>query len=129
MKVLHIAPSLRRGGAEGMMVRLASKMNDKAGAEVVVVTLFDRGHYLEALQGLNVRVECVQLTSILRIPAALLSLILIIRNFRPDAVFTWMYHADLIGGLASKICRVKNIFCIFWQLAVGSWIKERLYFR
>jgi glycosyltransferase involved in cell wall biosynthesis len=38
-----------------------------------------------------------------------LKLIQYLREIKPDLVHTWMYHADLIGGIAAKISKVPTI--------------------
>lgn len=34
----------------------------------------------------------------------------LIRSIKPTIVQTWMYHADLLGGMVAKIAGVPKIF-------------------
>jgi glycosyltransferase involved in cell wall biosynthesis len=46
-------------------------------------------------------------------PLAFWRLVARIRNMKPDIVHTWMYHADLAGGLAARLAGVKKVvWCI-----------------
>ncbi len=42
-------------------------------------------------------------------PISFLRLILQIRRLKVDVVHTWLYHADLIGGLAARLAGVESI--------------------
>ena len=39
----------------------------------------------------------------------LYKLIRMMRTKKPDAVFTWMYDADFIGGIAAYLAGIRNI--------------------
>ena len=39
-------------------------------------------------------------------------LLRIVKNYKPDAIQTWMYHSDLIGGLVGKLLKVPVIWNI-----------------
>jgi len=97
---MHIITSLDAGGAEAMLFRLLGRF-DCDIADICVVSLKDEGVYGEKIRNIGAQVECVGLERALKAPSALLKLMRIIQRHKPDIVQTWMYHADLIGGLAA----------------------------
>lgn len=102
MKVLHVISSLNLGGAE-MMLRRLVESNSGSDSEAVVVSLTTLGVIGESLLSRGVSVHTLGMSSPLDFPITLWRLIRLIRRYRPDVVQTWMYHADLIGGLASRL--------------------------
>lgn len=100
-KLLHVIIGLNVGGAEMMMKRLIESHRDSESYHHSVVSLTNKGKVGEMLHQIGVDVHALEMRSVLDIPAVFFQLIRIIRNMRPDIVQTWMYHADLIGGLAS----------------------------
>ena len=107
MKVLHIITGLENGGAEGAMYRLIC--NDSSN-EHVVISLTDGGKYKHLLEKNGNTVFCLYLRKSLIAIYSFYQLIRLIRNFKPEVVQTWMYHADLIGGLASKFAGIKRVY-------------------
>jgi glycosyltransferase involved in cell wall biosynthesis len=102
MRILHVIPGLRMGGAEAMLYKLVSLSRGGAFAHEVVA-LTDARLVGERIQGLGVPVQCLGLD---RIPTALSGawrLAAHLRRRPPDLVQTWQYHADLIGGLATRL--------------------------
>ena len=109
-KVLHIITGLGDGGAEGVLTRLCLLSK---GVEHEVISLMDEGKYGNTLTDAGVKVTCLRMNPAKPNPFKFLKLLLIIRKIKPDVVQTWMYHADLLGGLAAKITGVKKIV---WNL-------------
>jgi glycosyltransferase involved in cell wall biosynthesis len=102
MRILHVIPGLRMGGAEGMLYKLLSLSRGGAFAHEVV-TLSNVGPVGEKIRGLGVPVRSLGLD---RLPTTLLGawrLAAYLRHNPPDLVQTWQYHADLIGGLAARL--------------------------
>ena len=54
-------------------------------------------------------------------PRALIRLTRLLRSLRPDVVQTWLYHADLIGGLAAKLA---GGVPVAWGLHLGNLAPE-----
>ena len=102
MRLVHVITGLDVGGAELMLKRLVE--SDPAGVEdTVVVSLTSLGLVGEALRAGGVRVHALGMRSPLDAPAALRRLVRLVREHRPEVVQTWMYHADLWGGLAGRL--------------------------
>lgn len=108
MKVLHVITGLNNGGAEAVLFRLASA-DQKCGNQHHVVSLMDRGIYADRLEHAGVAVSTLNMPRGKVTLAGLLKLHQLIRQVQPDVVQTWMYHADLIGGVVARLAGVKAI--------------------
>lgn len=102
MKVLHVIVGLDVGGAENMLKRLIES-DVNSISKTAVVSLTTVGAIGEILRAKNVKVHALGMTSILDLPVTLWRLIRFLRQYHPAIVQTWMYHADLIGGLAARM--------------------------
>ncbi|QKH36700.1 glycosyltransferase [Achromobacter pestifer] len=107
LRVLHVITGLGQGGAESVLFRLATY----AGADVehIVVSLTDEGIYGERLRAAGVAVHALGMKRGRVSLGGFMALRSLIAAARPDAVQTWMYHADLIGGLAARLAGVRAI--------------------
>jgi glycosyltransferase involved in cell wall biosynthesis len=107
LKVLHIITGLVQGGAEAVLYRVVTATSP--GIEHIVVSLIDSGYYGDLFRQRGVPVHA------LNMPRGRLSwngmreLYRIIRSSHPDVVQTWMYHANLIGGLVARMAGVRSI--------------------
>ena len=102
MRILHIIVDLNVGGAEHMLKRLIES-NPASLHETVVVSLTSLGVIGESLRARGVCVHTLGLRSAFGIPLVLWRLVRLIRATRPDIVQSWLYHADLLGGLAARL--------------------------
>ncbi|MBI4706717.1 MAG: glycosyltransferase [Candidatus Omnitrophica bacterium] len=108
MRVLHIIVGLNIGGAEFMLKRLIES-DPVAISSSVVVSLTSLGEIGESLRAHGVCVHTLSMSSALDFPIILWRLVKLIRQYQPNIVQTWMYHADLLGGLAARLTGHKNI--------------------
>ncbi|WP_076923752.1 glycosyltransferase [Pseudoalteromonas sp. EB27] len=115
-KVLHIITGLGSGGAEGVLYRLCT--HDKDNQHLVISFMSD-GKYGALLREAGVEVYCLQQSQGKFTIKAVLRLYKLINTIKPDIVQTWMYHADLIGGLIAKISGINNIH---WNIRHSSLI-------
>ncbi len=82
---------------------------DRESFESVVVSLTDLGEIGKRIEEEGVPVIALNMRSGVPNPMGMIKLIREIKKYKPDVVQTWMYHADLLGGLAAKLSGVKNI--------------------
>ena len=112
MKVLHIIVGLNVGGAEMMLKRMVE--HDPASAKKnVVISLTTLGEIGNALQARGIQVNSLNMSSFWHVPLGLWRLIQLIRQFNPVIVQTWMYHADLLGGIAAWLA---GRYPVVWNL-------------
>jgi glycosyltransferase involved in cell wall biosynthesis len=102
VRVAHVITGLGVGGAETMLYRLLSVL-PRADFEPMVVSLSPPGPMGERIAGLDVPVLSLGMSNRLPQPQALARLAWELHRFRPDVVQTWMYHADLLGGVAARL--------------------------
>lgn len=102
LTILHIIYSLQRGGAEIALLRLVRHPSDHV--RHVVVSMTDQGYYGSLIRSANVELHVLGMTKKnLLTGLPLIRCLRIMKNVKPDIVQSWMYHADLLGGIAAKI--------------------------
>jgi glycosyltransferase involved in cell wall biosynthesis len=107
MRVMHIITGLANGGAEAALYRLVTAAS--SGIEHRVVSLMDRGKYGPLLESAGVRVDSLGMERSRLGAGALLRLYRLMRSARPDVVQTWMYHANLIGGIVARLAGCRHV--------------------
>ncbi len=102
IRIVHIVNDLEIGGAEVMLANLISCM-DQDFFDVQVVSLTGRGPIALRIEEQGVAVRVLGMERGIARPSDLIRLTKWLRQARPHLVQTWMYHANLAGGLASKL--------------------------
>ena len=98
--VLHVITSLDEGGAEGVLYRLCT--HDQAATHVVL-SLMDTGKYGPLLEQRGIEVICLAMPKGRITLKGLRQLWRLLAQRQFDVIQTWLYHADLIGGLCAKL--------------------------
>ena len=109
-RVVHVIAGLGLGGAEVMLQRLLTALEPDVTS--TVISLSGEGALAHRIRALGVPVEALGLTAG---PQALLGFPRLVRRLgelEPDVVHTWMYHADVLGGLAARFCNVPVIWAL-----------------
>lgn len=106
MKVVHVITSLQQGGAQNILLHLIKNSTD---VEHLVISLKPHSFFSQILLDADIKVYHCNITNLASTPLGVKRLFYIIKKFSPDVVQTWMYHADLLGGLTAKILNVNNI--------------------
>ncbi len=109
LRVCHVIVGLGVGGAERMLGRLAAEQGKECPTDILVVSLTDVGAVGEELRSRGLAVTALGWRGLSDLPRVLRRLVKVIGGFEPDVVQTWMYHADLIGGLAARISGVRGL--------------------
>jgi glycosyltransferase involved in cell wall biosynthesis len=107
IKVLHVITGLGDGGAEAVLYRLISH---DASADHQVVSLTDDGKYGALLRELGVEVIPLGMPRGIVTRKGVSELWRIMRAYQPSLVQTWMYHADLVGGIVGRIARIPVVW-------------------
>jgi glycosyltransferase involved in cell wall biosynthesis len=107
--VMHVITDLGFGGAEMMLRRLIEARQGDANYRHTVISLLDNGKVGQRLQDLGVEVQALGMRSLRDLPRVLWTLAQLIRASRPDVVQTWMYHSDLMGGLAARLAGNRHV--------------------
>ncbi|OZI71717.1 glycosyl transferase [Bordetella genomosp. 12] len=107
MRIAHIITGLGQGGAESVLYRLASYTD--TSTRHVVISLTDEGVYGARLRAAGITVHALGMPRGRVTLSGVLALRSLLRAEAPDAVQTWMYHADLIGGVAARLAGIKAV--------------------
>lgn len=99
LKILHLITGLEVGGAQTMLLKLLGAL-DPMDFEPLVVSMVEPEPMGRRIASLGVQVETLGMRRGFPDPRGMLRLVRLLRNFGPDLLQTWMYHADLAGGLA-----------------------------
>lgn len=117
MRIAHVITGLGTGGAETMLLKLVEQLRG-SGVESTIVSLTGRGDLAARLESAGAAVDAVDMSkSILGLPRALASIRGRLKRSNPDLVQTWMYHADLVGGLAARLAGIRPVI---WNVRVSA---------
>jgi len=102
IRITHIITGLSVGGAEKVLLRLLRNM-DRNGFENNVISLTDLGPLAKPLIEAGIHVTAMNFLKGSANLGPIANLASELRSRKPDLVQTWMYHADLIGSMASRL--------------------------
>lgn len=109
MKILHIITGLADGGAEAAMYRLIA--HDLSNQHYVV-SLTGEGKYGPMLMEIRAKVVTLNMPRQWLTIEGLKHLWRILKSIQPDVVQTWMYHANLVGGIIAYMTGVPVVWGI-----------------
>lgn len=106
-KILFVVNSLDVGGAENVLFNI---LKDKNHKETLIISLTKLGCYGLELKNQGYQIYVLNMKKNISCLLKIIELIYLIIKFKPLIVHTWLYHANLIGGVLAKIAGVKKIF-------------------
>jgi glycosyltransferase involved in cell wall biosynthesis len=107
LKVLHVVSGLQVGGAEMMLHRLI--LSSRGGEySHLVVSLDPAGEMRKRFEEAGIELVIFNFR---KVPIShFFHLVVLIRKVKPDIVQSWLYHADLLGGLAARLAGNRIVF-------------------
>ncbi|MEW6589794.1 MAG: glycosyltransferase [Pseudomonadota bacterium] len=144
MRIVFIITGLSTGGAEMMLLKVLARL-DRQRFAPHVISLTTRGELASRIAALGIPLDAVGLKPSLSGLSGFFRLVRLLKRLNPDVVHTWMYHADLLGGLAARLAGAKAVAwgirnsnldkdktrrCTRWVVAacarLSSWLPVRI---
>ena len=119
MKIIHIITGLNNGGAEGFLFRLCKHDNQN---KHIIISLTDSGRFGPLFEEIKIQVFSLNMPSGRLSLKGLIKLVILLKTNKPDVIQTWMYHANLIGGLISKLLGYKKIL---WNIRHTNFLPNK----
>lgn len=107
-RAVFVITGLSTGGSEMMLLKLLERI-DRQRFAPHVISLGGKGEIGPRIEALGVPVDALGMRPYLPSPWKFLQLVRRLRQLQPDFVHTWMYHADLLGGLAARLAGVRAV--------------------
>lgn len=121
MRLLFVVPSLSVGGAERHLARVLPRL-DPARFDARVVCIKERGPFFDEVGRQGIGVHSLE-RSDRQLHLALRDLVREVRRFRPDAVITRGFNAEILGAVASRIARCP--LTVVWKHNCGDVHRRR----
>lgn len=106
IKVIHVIGGLEVGGAEVALLNLVAGFRD-SDVDCQVYALGTTGGMLGRFEQAGVPLRCFDFRG--HPMRSVRDLFMAFRSERPDVIQTWLYHADLIGGLLGRLAGCRAI--------------------
>jgi glycosyltransferase involved in cell wall biosynthesis len=120
IKIVFVTTDLSTGGAEMMLLKVLERLAPRFSAHVISLTSL--GEIAPLIVALKVPVESLGMRSGISSVLGFIRLARRLKALKPDVVQTWMYHADLLGGLAAW---ATNVPTVAWAIRNGNFDRDR----
>lgn len=99
LKILHIIPSLRKGGAERLVLDICNELHQRPGVEVCLVTFRDENEYSFLCNDINLQViPSRAVPSITGKPSVQIDdLMAFIGRFKPHVIHSHLFEAEMVS--------------------------------
>jgi len=118
-RILHVITDLYVGGAETMLVRLATAKPGLAD-DTLVVSLLPDGLLAERLRAAGIAVVEDNFRKPFGLVAGTIGLARLIAKTRPDIVQGWMYHGDLAALVALALSGRRGATRLAWNIRCSN---------
>lgn len=99
MRILHIIPNLKKGGAERLSLDICAALTIRPGCEVRLICLHDMLQYNAAEAGVELKVvpASIQLSPVRGNKLNIAALQQEVENFKPDIIHTHLFEAEIVS--------------------------------
>jgi glycosyltransferase involved in cell wall biosynthesis len=108
MKIVFITTGLGTGGAEVMLLKLLKQLRALT-IQLHVVSLGGKGDLGHLFSQAGIPLQAFQMRPGVAFFKEFIKLVGFLKQLEPDVVQCWMYHADLIGGIAARCAGVPRV--------------------
>jgi glycosyltransferase involved in cell wall biosynthesis len=108
IKLTIIITDLSLGGAQMMLLKLMQGI-DRSRFNPTIISLTMVGEIGKHIEDLGIPVKALLMKPGFPSPFKFIELVKQLREIKPDVVNTWMYHADLFGGVAARLAGVRGL--------------------
>ena len=111
MKILHIIPNLRKGGAERLVLDICNNLNKQKDCEVTLITFRDDNSYSFLINDLDLKViqSSVQLSISGKSMIDVQQLQDYIDTFQPDVIHSHLFETEMVLAHISLPIKTKRI--------------------
>ncbi|MYN14610.1 glycosyltransferase [Pusillimonas sp. TS35] len=107
LRVVHIISGLYVGGAETVLHRLLTAPGQADWN--CVISMGGEGVFGPRLREAGITVHTLHMQGAKGMARGIARMHRLLREINPDVVQTWMYHADLIGGIVARAAGVRAV--------------------
>ena len=99
MKIIHIIPSLKTGGAERLALDICTEFNNNKSIEVILVVLSEINDFKNESNGIEIKYipSKVSLSISGKTNVEITKLTSFINDFKPDIIHTHLFEAEIIS--------------------------------
>jgi len=108
IRIVFLTTGLSTGGAEAMLFKLLENI-DRKKFDPYVISLISQGEIGPRIAKLGIPVYAMGMNTSGLSVFPLVRLFKTLRQIRPDIVQTWMYHADLLGGVVARLAGIEKV--------------------
>jgi len=124
VKLTLVIINLATGGAEMMLHKLLQNI-DRSRFQPTVISLMGKGEIGPRIEALGIPVHALGMRRSVPNPWVVVQLARLLRRTQPDVVHTWMYHADLLGGLAAWLAGCRRVVWCLRQSNLSKTVNKR----